>query len=63
VIEKGVAKKLVPIKASYVADVVISGADYHFTETALLPPQYRSYTEGYGKKSAGALLPAVLCGA
>jgi phytoene desaturase len=47
VVEEGVAKKLVTDKASYEADIVISGADYHFTETALLPPQYRSYTEAW----------------
>jgi phytoene desaturase len=47
VVEEGVAKKLVTDKASYEADVVISGADYHFTETALLPSQYRSYTEAW----------------
>lgn len=32
------------------ADVVISGADYHFTETKLLQPQHRSYTESYWNK-------------
>ncbi|MCU0394800.1 MAG: phytoene desaturase family protein [Chitinophagaceae bacterium] len=29
------------------ADVVVSGADYHFTETKLLDPQFRSYTSNY----------------
>jgi phytoene desaturase len=29
------------------ADVVIGGADYHFVETKLLPPEHRSYTEKY----------------
>lgn len=29
------------------ADVVVSGADYHFTETRLLDPAYRSYTANY----------------
>ena len=28
-------------------DVVISSADYHFTETKLLPPKYQSYTKKY----------------
>jgi phytoene desaturase len=28
-------------------DVVISGADYHHTETALLAPEYRSYSDRY----------------
>jgi len=32
------------------ADVVVSGADYHFTETRLLPAGYRSYTEKYWEK-------------
>lgn len=29
------------------ADVVVSGADYHFTETKLLQPQYQSYSSSY----------------
>ncbi len=29
------------------ADVIISGADYHFTETSLLDTQYQTYTEKY----------------
>ena len=32
------------------ADVIIGGADYHFIETALLPPKYRSYNEDYWNK-------------
>ena len=32
------------------ADVIISNADYHFTETKLLAPQYRTYTESYWNK-------------
>jgi len=35
---------------SFTADVVISGADYHFTETGLLPEKNRSYTEAYWDK-------------
>ena len=31
----------------YKADAVISAADYHFTETKLLPPEYRSYSDKY----------------
>lgn len=31
----------------YEADVVIGGADYHFIETSLLPPAYRSYSESW----------------
>ncbi len=47
VIESGAAKKVVTSTRSFTADAVISGADYHFTETALLPEQYRSYSDGY----------------
>jgi phytoene desaturase len=32
------------------ADVVISGADYHFTETKLLAPSERSYSDAYWNK-------------
>ncbi len=32
------------------ADVVISNADYYFTETKLLQPKYQSYTERYWNK-------------
>lgn len=38
------------IAETHEADAVISGADYHFTETELLPEAYRSYTEGYWAK-------------
>lgn len=31
----------------YTADVVIGGADYHFMETKLLEPAFRSYSEAY----------------
>jgi phytoene desaturase len=34
----------------YPAEVVISGADYHFTETKLLPASYRSYSDAYWEK-------------
>ena len=34
----------------YNADVVIASADYHFVETALLPPELRSYSETYWNK-------------
>lgn len=33
----------------YPADVIVSGADYHHTET-LLAPEYRNYTEKYWRK-------------
>mgnify|MGYP003286344911 CR=1 FL=1 len=57
-IEKGSAKKVVTGSGVYEADVVISGADYHFTESVLLPPAYRSYTEGYWDKKV--LAPSCL---
>lgn len=44
------AKTVVTDKGSYSADAVISGADYHFTETKLLAPEYRAYTDSYWKK-------------
>ncbi len=47
IIDKSSAKKLITSKNEYVADVVISGADYHFTEKHLLPEIYRSYSEKY----------------
>jgi len=50
VIEKGKAKKLVTDKGEYTAEVIISGADYHFTEQHLLPADYRTYTEAYWQK-------------
>ena len=37
-------------KDYYRTDVVISGADYHFTETKLLPEECRSYSDRYWKK-------------
>jgi phytoene desaturase len=35
--------------ASYAADVVVAGADYHFVEETLLPTESRSYSEAYWK--------------
>ena len=34
----------------YQADVVVGAADYHFMETQLLDPQYRSYSNAYWEK-------------
>jgi phytoene desaturase len=50
VIEKNSAKKIITNKNEYSAEVVVSGADYHFTESHLLPQQYRSYNEAYWEK-------------
>jgi phytoene desaturase len=58
VIEQGSARKLITTQGEYRADVLISGADYHFTESHLLPPAYRSYTEAYWEKKV--LAPSCL---
>jgi phytoene desaturase len=34
----------------FFADAIISAADYHFTETKLLPEKYRTYSEAYWNK-------------
>ena len=47
VTEKNKATKVVTHTGSFEADAVISGADYHFTELNLLPPELRSYSEKY----------------
>jgi phytoene desaturase len=49
-IEDGIAKKLVTDKNIHDAEVIISGADYHFTEEKLLTEEYRSYSETYWSK-------------
>ncbi len=38
---------------SFNADIILSGADYHFTET-LLPKSFRSYSENYWEKKTFA---------
>ena len=43
-------KEVVSDKNNYRADVVISGADYHFTEKNLLPVELRTYSENYWNK-------------
>lgn len=58
IVENGTAKKLVTDKGVYEADAIISGADYQFTESHLLPQQYRTYTEGYWDKKV--LAPSCL---
>jgi phytoene desaturase len=58
VIESGKAKKLVTGQAVYEADAIISGADYQFTESHLLPQAYRSYKEVYWDKKV--LAPSCL---
>lgn len=46
-VENKKAKAVVANGNRYEAGVVVSGADYHFTETNLLAPQHRSYTQAY----------------
>jgi phytoene desaturase len=50
VVENKKAKKTVTNKNEYETDVLISGADYHFTETVLLEKKYRSYSDTYWSK-------------
>jgi phytoene desaturase len=47
IVDKSSAKKLMTSKNEYIVDVVISGADYYFTEKSLLPEIHRSYSEKY----------------
>ncbi len=54
VVDKSVAGKVVTDKNIYEADVVISGADYQFTEKKLLPAQYQSYSDKYWDKKVMA---------
>jgi len=53
-LEGNVAKSVSTRKDHYRADAVISGADYHFTETKLLPEAYRSYSTAYWDKKVMA---------
>lgn len=50
IIENSGAKRLVTSRRTIDAAVIISGADYHFTETKLLPEKYRSYSAAYWNK-------------
>jgi phytoene desaturase len=49
-VQNGTAKNLVTDKKVHEADVIISGADYHFTEEKLLDEKYRSYSKTYWEK-------------
>lgn len=53
-ISNGVIQSVSTNTNSYRADAVISGADYHFTETRLLPPEYRSYSDKFWEKKVMA---------
>ncbi len=48
------AKTVATNKDYYRTDAVISGADYHFTETRLLPEECRSYSDRYWTKKVMA---------
>jgi phytoene desaturase len=50
VVEKNTAQKVITLNKTFEADAVISSADYHFTETRLLPPSHRSYSQRYWEK-------------
>lgn len=58
IIENGKAKKLRTNAGLYEADAIISGADYQFTESHLLPRQYRTYDDVYWDKKV--LAPSCL---
>ena len=46
-INQGQVSRVITEKSAFEADVVISNADYHFTETQLLDKEYRSYSDKY----------------
>lgn len=58
IINKNAAKQLRTTKGLHEADAIISSADYHFTESRLLPKEFRSYTEDYWNKKV--LAPSCL---
>ena len=57
-VEKGSVKKLVTEKGEFIADAIISGADYQFTESKLLTEKDRSYSEKYWNRKV--LAPSCL---
>ncbi|MEM1327303.1 MAG: phytoene desaturase family protein [Bacteroidota bacterium] len=50
VIPNGHAKEVITQDSSYLADVVVGGADYHHLEQQVLEPKHRRYTESYWQK-------------
>lgn len=50
VVENGGVARVATNNGTFTADVVISSADYHHTETKLLPQAYRSYSDAYWAK-------------
>ncbi|MFD1615007.1 phytoene desaturase family protein [Gelatiniphilus marinus] len=53
IVENGWAKGIISNGKTYVSDIVLSGADYHHTET-LLDKSYRQYSEKYWSKKTFA---------
>ncbi|WP_111308189.1 phytoene desaturase family protein [Confluentibacter sediminis] len=53
IVENGTSKGIISNGKTYHSDIVISGADYHHTET-LLDKTYRQYSENYWKKKTFA---------
>ena len=49
-IQEGQVTSVITSKGKYRLDAVISSADYHHTEQALLPKAYRSYSDAYWDK-------------
>lgn len=52
-VEHTTASKVITQHDEFEADIVLSGADYHHSET-LLAPKYRQYSENYWKKKTFA---------
>ena len=53
IIDNGKAVGLISKGETYNSDIILSGADYHHTET-LLEPRYRQYSESYWEKKVFA---------
>ncbi|WP_341216178.1 phytoene desaturase family protein [uncultured Wocania sp.] len=53
IVENGEAKGIISNGKTYLSDIVLSGADYHHTETLLDKP-YRQYSEKYWSKKTFA---------
>lgn len=53
IIDDGIAKGVISNGKEYTSDIVVSGADYHHTET-LIDQKYRQYSENYWSKKTFA---------
>ncbi|MEI6326855.1 MAG: phytoene desaturase family protein [Candidatus Roizmanbacteria bacterium] len=49
-VENGAASKVMTTTGEYDADIVVSSADYHFSETRLLESKWQTYPESYWQK-------------